>query len=513
MNVGIDLGTTNTLVSYVDDVGSVKKISFTNGRPENRFLLPSCIAYNSKKDAVLVGQAALDYEQNDLIGARRIIRDTKYHMGDPKKVWEKGNHFFSAEDTATEILKEVMRELRSQFPNEEEFSAYVTVPARFDTQEPRAATKSAMKRAGFKPASENNTLTDEPVAAAIAYSKELQNARNILVVDFGGGTFDLALLRSSIVGQATSADRLEPIAWGGDIRLGGNDVDNVLISIIAEKVFEDRGVDISIDFSSVSDLSNYKPEDLAAAVTVHDYVQSMEGIKSKLYSRRNTEENVYLSELFEDYSLKMSVSAETYKERMKPLADRMRKCIADMYSAFHVSPESTDKVLVVGGMAHEICLIDILTEMFAADKLVIPEDSLYLVSRGAAICNSSLKVHVENKAYSTIAVVVADPSGNGNALDMIVTEGMSVLSDFIVRRKYTPNVDNARYLQLSFIEYVGEYDRRRSNPFYSVELVLNKPMKKQKQIVQVEYRFNEDKLFVISARQVDGTVTNYSVRL
>lgn len=513
MNIGIDLGTTNTLVAFVDEFGNVKKLDFSNGKSDNRCLLPSCIAYDGEKDAILVGQAALDFVQNNPIGSRRFIRDSKYSMGDDGKVWNIGRRSFDAEGVAVEILKEVMRELKSRFPEEKEFTAFVTVPARFETQEPRLATKSALKKAGFLPANENNTLTDEPIAAAIAYSKELQDAANVLVVDFGGGTFDLSLLKSSMVGQAVSAERLEPIAWGGDKQLGGNNVDKVLFEIIADKVYADTGLDIRIDLSNSQALMKCRPEVLSAALTVRNYVQSSDGIKSKLFSRRNPEETVYISELFDDYTLKMTISAELYRQKMQPLADKMRKSIDDMYNSFSVSPEKTDKVLVVGGMAHELCLIDMLTEIFGAETLVIPDDSLYLVARGAAICNSRFKVHVDNKAYSSIAVVVAAPDGRSRTLDVIVSEGMTISDDFSVCRKYMPNADNAKYLQLSFIEYKGKFDSSKSNAFYEVELELNRPMKRNKQIITINYVFNEDKLFIINAQQIDGTVTQFSVRL
>lgn len=512
MKVGIDLGTTNTLVSYVDEAGSINKISFRNGNPDNRYLLPSCIAYDDKTDSFLVGQPAIEYQSSGNVGARRFIRDSKYEMGSTTKQWSVGTKTLTAEDVATVILKEVMRELKSQFPAEAEFAAFVTVPTRFDTQEPRLATKSALVRAGFLPANANNTLTDEPIAAAIAYSRELQNAANILVVDFGGGTFDLALLKSELVGQAASADRLEPIAWGGDKQLGGNDVDKVLFDLIADEVAS-TGRNIRVNLEDGQSLINEKPEDVAAAVAVSSYIRNPSGLKSRLFSSDISEATVYISELFDGYTLKMTIPRARYMESMKQLSGKMKSCIQNMYSSFHVSPEKTDKVLVVGGMAHEPCLIGILSRMFGEDKLVIPTDSLYLVSRGAAICNSGLKVHVENKAYSSIAVIVAAPDGKGRTIDPIVSEGMTITDDFVITRKYKPNTDNAKFLQLNFVEYKGQFDQRKCSASYNREIELNRQMKRDKQIVTVSYTFNEDKLFIISAQQIDGTVSRFSIRL
>lgn len=511
MKIGIDLGTTNTLVSYVDQAGSINRICFRNGDPDNRCLLPSCVAFDDETNTFLVGQPAIEYQRLSGVGARRFIRDSKYEMGS-NKVWTVGTKTVNAEDVATLILKEVMCELKSQFPDESGFTAFVTVPARFETQEPRLATKSALERSGFLPASTGNTLTDEPIAAAIAYSKELQNAANILVVDFGGGTFDLSLIKSVMVGQAVSADRLEPIAWGGDKRLGGNDVDKVIFDIIADEV-ACAGRNISVSLDDASALIREKPEDVAAAVAVSNYIRSPNGLKSKLFSGESDEVMVYIAELFDGYTLKMSISRDQYIERMKPLSDRMKGCIEKMYSDFHVSPEKTDKVLVVGGMAHEPCLIGILSEMFGKDRLVIPADSMYMVSRGAAICNSDLKIHVENKAYSSIAVIVAGPDGKSRTLDVIVSEGMTITDDFAVTRKYKPNVDKARSLQLTFVEYKGQFSQQKCNAVYNCEIELNRQLKRDRQIVTVSYAFNEDKIFLINTQQVDGTESRFSIRL
>ncbi|MBQ8790536.1 MAG: Hsp70 family protein [Ruminiclostridium sp.] len=495
MKIGIDLGTTNTLVSYVNKAGNVCKISFRNGRIDNPHLLPSCIA--ATDNGVVVGQPALDMEKNN---PELVLRDTKYYIGTDKS-WMLGRQSVDAGFVAEQILKEVMSELRRQFPDEIEFHAFITVPARFDTQAPRQATKDALARAGFR-YNETNALTDEPIAAAVAYSRELDNTQNVLVVDFGGGTFDLSLLRSTIIGFASSENSLEPIAWGGDLYLGGNDVDEILAKLLADKVMEETGRDLSHEPRYLC----YSAEESMAASVLRE---SIINLKKQLYSEDSETAELYIPELLQDYDLSVSITLDEYEKALQEISDRMRNIIKNIYDSNNLAFEETDKVLVVGGMAKERCLLKILREIFGAEKILIPEESLYLVSRGAAICNSNARIHVDNKAYSSIGVLIK----NLTDVDVIVREGQSIGDDFRVVRYYYPHEDKAFSLTINIVEYVGEFNPRNYNIVHSSSIVLRKRLFAKEQKIEAEFTLDRDNLLSVNLTQVDGSKTRVSVRV
>ena len=250
MRVGIDLGTTNTVVSYIDENGSWKLLEFRKcGRTENLCLLPSCIA--EQNGVIVVGQSALD---RGLVEPAHLLKDKKTDLepsrdrrtdmelsGSIAKTFTIGRFTLTPQEVAEYILKEVYNELKRQFPNEKSFNAYVTVPAKFG-HHARAATKTALRNAGFD--MDENCLTDEPVAAAVAYSTKLEHDKLVLVVDIGGGTFDLSLLKSTIVMASGDKSRLIPVSWGGDPHLGGNNFDDLLVKKMAMAFLQNGGPDL-----------------------------------------------------------------------------------------------------------------------------------------------------------------------------------------------------------------------------------------------------------------------------
>ena len=500
MRIGIDLGTTNTLACYVDAAGSVKWIEFEKGRRGSKTLLPSCVAVDG--ESFTVGQPALDIAQRDPACA---VGSTKYFMGDPDKVWVIGRKKLNAKDAAVLMLKEVMSELKRQFPQERSFHALVTVPARFDTQAPRAETKQALAEAGFE-SDPDNSLMDEPVAAAAAYSKGLDSARNVLVVDIGGGTFDLSLLRSDIVGSASSVNRVQPVAWGGDMHLGGNDADEVITGLILDRVGEERGIVFPAkDRTDPRNLA-YDEETAHAVAVIRDECTA---IKKQLYDPDTDGADVYICDLFEDYDCDMHISKEEYMNAASAMAEKMRAGLESVYARSTITPEETDCVLAVGGMARELCLQKILAEMFGSAKLLIPDNAMYLVSRGAAIVNSSVELHVISRAYSSIGVMIKGMTD----VDVIVHEGEEITQDFRREREYTPELDNALCLNIHIVEFIGDFDPRKCKTVLRRTLTLKKRLLAKHQRVRAVFTLNKDNLMGVELTQTDGSRSALSVKL
>lgn len=522
MRVGIDLGTTNTVVSYIDENGSWKLLEFSRcGSTEDIHFLPSCIADDN--GIIVVGQKALD------IGGEKpanLLKDAKTDMELSGKVSISGDHKkekkytfmgkdYTPQDVAECVLKEVKNELKKQFPEESTFNAFVTVPAKFG-QNARAKTKEALRSAGFE--MDENCLTDEPVAAAIAYSTRLENDKLVLVVDIGGGTFDLSLLKTSIVLAACGNSRLIPVSWSGDPHLGGNDFDDLLVKKMAELFLRDGGADLYFQSGSKGLTGSSSAETKAAAVL---RAQTL-SLKKQLYAKGSARGSVFVDKLLDGKDLNYTITVSEYEECMAELASRMSKSIDDLFGKSGYSSGDVDHVLVVGGMAHEICLGKMLKSLFGENRIIIPEDSMYLVSRGAAISNSNLRVHVENKAYTSIGLL----KNSGRAVDVIIKEGSTVENGKIFSADILPAQDNATAIVIKLVEFTGEFSPENSTVIFNetIQLVENPNIgnpflmlrairRGRKKKLSLNIEFTEDKILKITVKQRDGSIIDLGLRL
>ncbi|MEE5993265.1 MAG: Hsp70 family protein [Oscillospiraceae bacterium] len=504
MRVGIDLGTTNTVVSYIDENGIWKLLEFKrSGRRGQPYFLPSCLAF--KNGTIIVGQPALD---DSLEHPDMFLCDTKYDMGNNGVVYHLGNLNITPQGAAQYILNEVYRELSNQFPNETTFNAFVTVPARFGN-EARQTTKSALMHSRFE--TDDCCLTDEPIAAAVAYSSLLQDDKLVLVVDIGGGTFDLSLLKTSIVGSATSANRLEPVAWNGELHLGGNDVDEILVKKMTEKFMKDGGKDLYAISGSVFP----RQEETNASALIRSQAFPL---KSQMYDT-GKQASVFIPNLLDGIALDFSISKEEYLSEMADLTERFSNTLENLYQGSGYTFSDTDHVLVVGGMAHELSLLYLLEQMFGKQAVIVPKDSMTLVSKGAAICNSNQKLHIENKAYTSVGLL---KNGRTDVVP-IIKQGSVIQSGEIFRAEIFPDNPNATAVNVEIVEYFGEFSLKKCKTIL-IETIQLTRLPTTKKFWNVFFRsnptkltlnasFTEDKILKLTAVQEDGTATNIDVRL
>ncbi|MEX2533881.1 MAG: molecular chaperone DnaK [Nitriliruptoraceae bacterium] len=222
--VGIDLGTTNSVVSVMEG-GEATVIANAEGARTT----PSVVAW-SKSDDVLVGEVA---KRQAVTNADRTIRSVKRHMGTN---WTAaiGDKNFTPQEISARILMKLKRDAES-YLGEPVTQAVITVPAYFDDAQ-RQATKEAGEIAGL----EVLRLVAEPTAAALAYGLEKSDEQTVLVFDLGGGTFDVSVLE-------IAEGVFDVKATAGDDKLGGDDWDQILIDWMLTRVKNDHGVDLSGD--------------------------------------------------------------------------------------------------------------------------------------------------------------------------------------------------------------------------------------------------------------------------
>jgi molecular chaperone DnaK len=234
--VGIDLGTTNSLVAYMGDNGpEVIRDQSGNG------LVPSIVYFDHEQDRLLVGEEARD---RLITEPRKAIYSVKRFMGkgsadvqedlslvpfqiapDSEQVigFQMGDRVFTPPEISAFILRDLKRRA-SQFFGEEVSQAVITVPAYFNDAQ-RQATKDAGHLAGL----EVLRIVNEPTAASLAYGIDKKEEAIVAVYDLGGGTFDISILK-------LKDGIFEVLATNGDTHLGGDDIDNRLITLIIDEL-------------------------------------------------------------------------------------------------------------------------------------------------------------------------------------------------------------------------------------------------------------------------------------
>ncbi|HVC79571.1 MAG TPA: molecular chaperone DnaK [Chloroflexota bacterium] len=229
--VGIDLGTTNSVIATVD---GGERIVIPN--VEGSRLTPSVVAF-TKKGERLVGQLA---KRQAVVNPERTLMSIKRLMGTNQRIIIDDREYTPQEISAI-ILQKLKRDAEV-FLGEEVTAAVVTVPAYFNDAQ-RQATKDAGRISGL----DVLRIVNEPTAAALAYGLEKKKLETILVWDLGGGTFDVSILD---VGDGV----FEVKATCGDTRLGGDDYDIKIVEYLAEQFLAEHGIDLTKERESLQRL-------------------------------------------------------------------------------------------------------------------------------------------------------------------------------------------------------------------------------------------------------------------
>ena len=222
--VGIDLGTTNSVVSVLEG-GEPTVIANAEGARTT----PSVVAF-AKSGEVLVGEVA---KRQAVTNVDRTIRSVKRHMGTDWTV-DIDDKKFTPQQISAFVLQKLKRDAEA-YLGETVTDAVITVPAYFSDAQ-RQATKEAGEIAGLNV----SRIVNEPTAAALAYGLDKGDDQTILVFDLGGGTFDVSLLE---IGEGV----VEVKATSGDNHLGGDDWDNKVVEWMVTKFKANNGVDLAAD--------------------------------------------------------------------------------------------------------------------------------------------------------------------------------------------------------------------------------------------------------------------------
>ena len=345
--IGIDLGTTNSVVSVME--GGEPTV-ITN--PEGSRITPSVVGF-TKDGQRLVGQLA---KRQAVSNPDRTISSIKRHMGDPNyKVTIDGKDY-----TPQEISAMILQKLKGDaeaYLGETVTQAVITVPAYFNDSQ-RQATKDAGKIAGL----DVLRIVNEPTAAALAYGLDKDKDETILVFDLGGGTFDVSILE-------LSEGTFEVQATNGDTHLGGDDFDQKIIDWMVGEFKQENGIDLS--------------QDKMAAQRLKEAAE-----KAKIELSSMTQTTINLPFITADASgpkhLDLTLTRAKFNELTSDLVERTmgptRKAMADA----DLTADDIDKIILVGGSSRIPAVQDAIRNILHKEpsKGVNPDEC---VSVGAAI--------------------------------------------------------------------------------------------------------------------------------
>jgi molecular chaperone DnaK len=377
--IGIDLGTTNSVVSVME--GKEAKVIVNE---EGARLTPSVVAWDDKGE-VLVGtiakRQAVTNPENTVYSAKRFIgrryeeaeKDAKRFpfklvKGPNGDAWieARGKQMAPPEVSAKVLQK--LKKAAEDYLGEKVTEAVITVPAYFNDAQ-RQATKDAGKIAGL----EVRRIINEPTAAALAYGLDKKANEIIAVYDFGGGTFDISILE---VGDNV----VQVIATNGDTHLGGDDVDHLLMDWLSSEFRKDTGIDVSNDKMVIQRLKD-----------------AAEQAKIELSNKQET--TINLPFLTADASgpkhLQKQLTRAKLEQMIRPLIDRTLEPLKRALDDAKKKVSDINEVVLVGGSTRIPLVQEVVTKYFGkeAHKGVNPDE---VVAIGAAVQGGVLSGDVQD---------------------------------------------------------------------------------------------------------------------
>ncbi|URZ17976.1 Hsp70 family protein [Clostridium felsineum] len=475
-SLGIDLGTTFSVVSIIDENGTPKVLN----NKEGNTLTPSVIYFGN--DEIIVGD---DAKEMQAMGDNNIACFFKRNMGDENFVLEFNGKYYNAEDLSVIVLKKLKKDVENILKAEVK-DAVITVPAYFNNLQ-RQSTINAGTRAGFNVLS----ILNEPTAAAMAYGmkKEGQN-KNILVYDLGGGTFDVTLVH-------IEDDIIKVLSTDGDHELGGKDWDDRIAMYIGEKFFEKFGV------NPMDDIEYY-----------NDILVKCENVKKHLSKRESTEISIYYCDLSEKFTITKGIFVGLTGD----LLQRTKSLSEDVLKSAGLTWDNIDGVLPVGGSTRMPMVLDFIREVSKKEPIVgINVDEV--VSIGAAIkatmeTGPKVTINKEEKSLFTLGgykktedvmshslgMVALDSLGKGYINSIIIEKNKKI--PCIEKRPYEIRTGKNRDNVLEVYMLQGESEEIENCTvlgkyvFHDISYVGRKPA-----VIDIEYSYNKNGVVDVFATQ------------
>jgi molecular chaperone DnaK len=436
--VGIDLGTTYSLIAYLDKEGDEGK-----GKPEcipgpyADALCPSVVSVDAD-GSIVVGEPArrrlLTQPERTIYSVKRLMGRGVADVQDELKIFpfridpgsqnvirvRLGDRIF----TPPEISAFILRELKSwaeQFFDEAVDRAVITVPAYFNDAQ-RQATKDAGRLAGL----EVLRLVNEPTAAALAYGLHEQRRGKVAVYDFGGGTFDVSILKLI---STSEGDIYQVLSTNGDTHLGGDDLDNALMDVARTEIRVRHGLDLGAHPAVV--------QELRKALILAKHQLSTADRATVMVPL--PDESVYMRE----------ITRAEFEGLVQPILDRTMGPVKQALADAKLKTDEIDEVVLVGGSTR-VPLVRRMVEQFFGRRPHAELNPDEVVALGAAVQANILESGVTNMLLLDVTPLSLGIETMGGVVAKIIPRNSTIPAS--AQEMFTTGVENQTGIDIHVLQ-------------------------------------------------------------